>query len=382
MPRKNREIVAPDGVSVTLHCYSRCVRRTFLCGVDQETGVNYEHRKQWIRDRLEFLASVFAIDILGFAVMDNHFHLICRTRHDISDTWSDTEVARRWYRLFPKRRDENGSPAQPTDTEVEELLIHKSQGDPAKRAAELRRRLQNVSWLMKSVCETISRKSNQEDNLSGTFWEGRFKAQKLLDDQAILACSVYVDLNPVRAAKAESPEASRYTSVYERIAARQAQPGPSPAAGKPNTGKSNTGRPNRRPRESASAGGDRFLVPLTLPAKYDRDASGKEDRLMACPQHYRASDKGFLRMTLDKYLELLDWTGRQIRGDKRGSIPASLAPILERLEISDETWVDCIKNFGRWFGWAVGQEKALTGERDRIGHHRIRGRSQAASVFG
>ena len=72
MPRRNREIGAPDGVSVTLHCCTRCVRRAFLCGVDRETGVNYEHRKQWVRDRLEFLASIFAIDILGFAVITNH----------------------------------------------------------------------------------------------------------------------------------------------------------------------------------------------------------------------------------------------------------------------------------------------------------------------
>ena len=372
MPRKNRTIVAPDGVSVTLHCYTRCVRRAFLCGVDHETGVNYEHRKQWVRDRLEFLASVFAIDILGFAVMDNHFHIICRTRPDISDAWDDIEVARRWYRLFPKRRGPNGKIPEPTDAEIDEILTLHSEGDTTKRAAELRRRLQNVSWLMKCVCEYISRKANQEDQVTGTFWEGRFRAQKLLDDQAILACSVYVDLNPIRAAKVATPEESKFTSIYERIAARQAKQGRSPSGRKL----------GKRQVEAVSSRRDRFLVPMTLPAKYEVDSSGKEDRSMVCQQQHRASNKGFLRMSLDKYLELLDWTGRQIRGDKRGSIPDSLAPILERLHISRETWVDCIQNFGRWFGWAVGKEQALVNQRDQSGQRRIRGRSQAAAVFG
>jgi len=60
---------------------------------------------------------------------------------------------------------------------------------------------------------------------------------------------------------------------------------------------------------------------------------------MACKRRHRASNKGFLRMTLDKYLELLDWTGRQIRQDKLGNIRAGLALILERLQMSGQTWV-------------------------------------------
>jgi len=60
---------------------------------------------------------------------------------------------------------------------------------------------------------------------------------------------------------------------------------------------------------------------------------------MACKHRHRASNKRFLRMTLDKYLELLNWTGRQIRQDKSGSIRAGFTPILERLQMSGQTWV-------------------------------------------
>ena len=76
----------------------------------------------------------------------------------------------------------------------------------------------------------------------------------------------------------------------------------------------------------------------------------------------RASDKGFLPLKLEQYLELLDWTGRQARPDKRGQIPAELLPILERLRLSSETWVDTVLNFGRWFRLAAGRVESLTAE--------------------
>ncbi len=51
------------------HCYVRCVRRAYLCGEDFSTGVNYDHRKQWIVSRLKFLSYIYAIDICAYAVM-------------------------------------------------------------------------------------------------------------------------------------------------------------------------------------------------------------------------------------------------------------------------------------------------------------------------
>ena len=72
MARINRREVLADGEIQVVHCVNRCVRRGFLCGTDELTGQNYEHRREWIRNRLEFLAGIFAIDILGFSVMSNH----------------------------------------------------------------------------------------------------------------------------------------------------------------------------------------------------------------------------------------------------------------------------------------------------------------------
>ena len=87
-----------------LSCFARVVRRCFLLGNDPVTGKNYDHRKIWIEDQLKHLAANFRIDLLSFAILSNHFHLILRSRPDVVATWDDSEVARRWLMLCPDLR--------------------------------------------------------------------------------------------------------------------------------------------------------------------------------------------------------------------------------------------------------------------------------------
>ena len=213
MPACPRERIIPANEVGIYHCYNRCVRRAFLCGSDPVSGKNFDHRKEWIQLRLELLAVSFGIEICDFALLDNHIHLILRTRPEIVAGWQDHEVALRWWRICPTRRNEQGEAAEPLPCELKEWL-----DDPAKMI-ELRKRLSSVSWFMRLLCQKIARMANEEDNARGKFWESRFKAQPLLDIQAVLTCSMYVNLNPIRAGKAETPEESRFTSVYERILA-------------------------------------------------------------------------------------------------------------------------------------------------------------------
>ena len=331
MPRVNRrEIFSETDVQV-FHTISRCVRRNHLCGRDRRSGRDFSHRRDWIRSRLEELAGIFAIETLGYALMANHMHLVIRTRPDIAAKWSDDEVARRWWTLFPQRRTPTGLPEQPTPEELNHL-----KNSPAG-LADKRRRLTSVSWFMKCISEPIAKRANREDDVTGHFWEARFKAQPLLDESAIAACMAYVDLNPIRAAVAQTPETSEFTSLHDRIADRQ-------AAASARSATAQETQAEHGPRAG-------WLAPIALEPtrKHSRDRHTAR----------RLSNRGCLFLSLDQYLQLVDWTGRQLRLDKPGQIPAHLEPILTRLDCSLETWLDLVKNFRRRFQTEAGRPETL-----------------------
>ena len=192
------------------HCVSRCVRRAYLCGFDHYSETDYEHRRDWLEDKLLELADVFAIKLCAYAVMSNHYHAVLHVRPDIANQWNDQEVVLRWHKLFNgtlfSQRFALGEPLSKTQRRVLKADIHK-----------WRARLMDISWFMRIVNEFIARKANQEDHCTGRFWEGRFKSQALLDERALLSCMAYVDLNPIRAKMATTPELSDHTSIKKRI---------------------------------------------------------------------------------------------------------------------------------------------------------------------
>ena len=99
MTRPRNELVSIDDTPY-YHVVSRCVRRAFLCGKDQLTGKCYEHRRQWIVNRVRLLCSVFAIDLCAYAVMSNHYHLVVKLNPDETEYWDDRETLQRWTQLF------------------------------------------------------------------------------------------------------------------------------------------------------------------------------------------------------------------------------------------------------------------------------------------
>jgi hypothetical protein len=190
---------------------SRWVRRSFLCGEDAATGRSYEHRKQWVEDRLLELAEVFAVGIYAYAVMSNHLHVVVYIDPSATLAWSPDEVAQRWVKLTPVRV------AGKVDEAACEARATALAGN-AERIAVLRERLGSLSWFMRFLNEPIARRANREDGCTGHFWEARFKCQALLDDAAVLACMAYVDLNPIRAGLATDLPGSPHTSAQRRLA--------------------------------------------------------------------------------------------------------------------------------------------------------------------
>jgi REP element-mobilizing transposase RayT len=209
MPRsRNSQVSLID--TPYYHCVSRCVRRSFLCGVDSYTGQSYEHRRAWVEERLLYLSSVYAIDICAYAVMSNHVHVVVHVDVDKAQGWSDKQVISLWHTIYKGTlitqkcmRDEPLSPG-------EEVTLQET-------IQEYRRRLHDISWFMRNLNEFIAREANKEDKCTGRFWEGRFKSQALLDESAVLACMAYVDLNPIRAKMHSTPETSKHTSIKKRI---------------------------------------------------------------------------------------------------------------------------------------------------------------------
>ena len=163
MARQNRrDIFDPNEVG-SFHAFQRTVRRAWFCGMDPVSGKSFEHRLTWIQDRLQELSASFGIDCLSFAVMVNHVHVILRNRPDVVAGWSDEEVARRWWQLFPLRKNKDKTAAIPTESELKLFIT------PA-RSKQLRSRLSDISWWMRALAEPIARRSNSEDKCTGRFW--------------------------------------------------------------------------------------------------------------------------------------------------------------------------------------------------------------------
>tara|TARA_R110002049_G_scaffold123418_1_gene278625 strand:+ start:94 stop:1074 length:981 start_codon:yes stop_codon:yes gene_type:complete len=298
------------------HICSRTVRKAFLCGVDKETGVSYEHRRNWIEKRIFQLSQVFAIDICAHAVMHNHLHLVLHVDSEQVKSWSTLEVLIRWHKLFKgtllTRKYQREQPL----TKFELAMVEET-------AQVYKQRLIDISWFMRALNEPIARQANKEDQCTGHFWEGRFKSQALLDEGALLSCMAYVDLNPIRAGIAPTPEQSSFTSIQLRIKA--AIKGEQPTA----------------------------LLAFTGNEHQDKTTG--------------------IRFSLKDYLILVDETGRVIREDKRGAIDAKSAQILSRLHISDESWLKLTTNFEGIFTGAVGTAEHLCEFTEHVGLKRVHG---------
>lgn len=166
---------------------------------------------------------------------------------------------------------------------------------------------------MKCLNEPIARQANFEDRCSGHFWESRFISQPLLTEEAILSCMAYVDLNPVRAKLAATPEESNHTSIKERI----------------------------QPRFNLAEA----IKDQPIPKAFDlpiKPLAHFEDSV-------NTNDQQGILFSMSDYLQLVDWTGRAVRNDKRGHINNRLPTILSRLKIPEQDWLQSSQHFERLF---------------------------------
>jgi hypothetical protein len=328
------------------HCWTRCVRRAFLCGRDSRTRKDYSHRRDWIVRREEQLAGLFAIDIEFRAELSSHLHLVLRTLPRVARRWSAHEVARRWLTSTKLAKCRSDDLPQPDPQRVEQLAKDK------KKIDKLRRRLSSVSWFMGLLCENIARRANAEDDCTGRFWESRFRCRECTDVSAILLCGIYVDLNPYRAGEVDNPETSRYTSVFQRLQAQGM-------------------------RKNAADRPDGWLGELTLPPERKMD----EALALSSRSGRRASDMGILPVSLEAYVKLLKWTAAQLRSGQRTTIPQDLAAVLDHLQVQQDAWLESVEEYESAFGHAVGRADSLVAVAARMERKHLKGVSACRNAF-
>jgi hypothetical protein len=260
--------------------------------------------------------------------MSNHTHLVLHINEPLARNLSTEEVICRWHKLH------NGTLL----TQQYKHRLHDKQWvatymDTVEQTVKIwRQRLADISWFMRTLNEYIARKANKEDNCTGRFWEGRFKSQALLGKAALVSCMAYVDLNPIRANMAKTPETSYHTSIQYRINAAKAGKTP----------------------------------------KY----------LLSFADDGNASNTQQLPLTLVDYIELVDTTGRKKIIHKRGVIDNTLPTILSRLKINATQWAELSTTFEDCFHHAAGSEIELLQYKENQHLQRLRDKAAAKRLFG
>jgi hypothetical protein len=319
-------------------------------GDDALSGKNFDHRKVWIEEYLRQFAAYFGIDLICYAIMSNHFHLILRSRPDVVATWDNREVARRWLMICPVRRSADSQPLAPNEAEINSIA-----NCPVK-CRDIRKRLSNFSWWMRLLCQRVAQRANNEEKERGKFFQDRYGATRLIDEASLLACAAYVDLNPIRAAMAMTLESSDHTSVQTRIEAM-------------------TTHETDQNGSEQDPPGDAFLSPLTINEQTDPIGPAPSQNGKRC------SDKGVLAMPIEKYLALLDWTARQSVPGKRGCTPGELPPVLKRLGLGSKTWCELVSDFGKLFCHVAGRPEHVDTIRSHRTHRRYYLRRRARELF-
>ena len=191
---------------------------------------------------------------------------------------------------------------------------------------------------MRILNEGIAREANKEDKCTGRFWEGRFYSQALLDDKALAACMAYIDLNPIRAGLSKTPETSKHTTIRHRIKSACLSQAPN--------------RLNQQPT---------LLFPFAGNPRQNSPAG--------------------LPMKLTDYIELVEWTGRQIRNKEKGAIAATLPPILSRLGIESDNWVFLCEHFEMPFKSVVGSALSMKRVCGQLQKRWIQGQRECERLF-
>ncbi|MGM0611318.1 MAG: transposase [Thermodesulfobacteriota bacterium] len=166
------------------------ISRTALQGLPIKDRDN-----EYLLNLIYKLSKFYFVDVLGFALMGNHFHLVVRMYPESDVT--DQEIKRRLEKYYGD------------NLKVGEVHI-----------ADYRKRLTDLGAYVKDIKQGFTRYFNKKYNRRGFFWDGRFKSMIVQDGKSLVNLLAYVDLNPVRAGIVKKPEDYRWCSLGYHVQTR------------------------------------------------------------------------------------------------------------------------------------------------------------------
>jgi len=318
-------------LTTKFHCCTRAVRKAFILDDQSKDAPDKIDRRKWIEDRILFLTTVFAIDVCAYAVMSNHYHVILDVHKKHSDEWTPMEIITRWHKIYKGTELSRSYLKGKNLSGIESELV-------LEFAENCRKKLHDISWFMRNINEPLARIANKEDDCKGRFWESRFKSQALLDEQALLTCMAYVDLNPIRANMSKTIQKSEFTSIKKRYEkAKQA---------------SNINHANQQPKELSKLTGN-----------------------------YSTAKINDIPIKVSAYIELVQWTGKQLR-DNKASINKQTPSVLNEFNISPDEFLYSAQNYGKQFHRMVGSIKSIFNAMKHCEINKTAGMKKAKSLFG
>ena len=352
------EVLDPHQVEA-VHLYNRTIDGLFLMGQNPETGEDFSYRHGWIIDKMNQLFAHMCVELLTYGILSNHYHINVRTRPDIVAGLSDREVAERWLNTLSKKRDKDGKFKGPTEKAIERLMAD------AEKLEKCRTELSSCSHLMKQLNQYIAQRANREDERRGSFWAGRYGSTRLVDDAALLSCTVYIDLNRIRAGLDQPFEQHDSTALGHRIRdflRQEYELDQVEAEAK--------ARRHRFKLEGRRAQRCEALAEMQIDEGGDAVGSMRSDSGKRC------SDKGFLPISFERYIELLKWT-LGINQEGADELPAAL----RFSNVPSKIWLRMTNRFGELFGNIAGSLDSMADERKHVSGDGYYIRKQARLVL-
>jgi len=309
------------------HCTNRCVRRTFLCGIDELTGNNYSHRKDWLEARMFDLCKLFSVEIYAYAIMDNHYHIVLHLDPLEPLNWRKEEVAEKWLSAF--NTSEDPKLAKQRELKKQAIIADKT------KIKLYRERLGSLSWFMKCLNEPLAKQANKEDMCTGSFWQGRYSSQALLDEAAVFSCMAYVDLNPVRARITGKLDQSNHTSIKKRLSEVQQ------------------------------------IDSADVQLKSNQAITAISNQVISKP----------LSISTKNYIALVEWTGKNIIYPNKAAMPKNIQCSLKSLNLQHHHWLKQLENFEQHYCHVVGPVELIKEKAKQLKLRCMKGVSAARLLY-